>query len=114
MVSCGARDCGSNVSQLYTALRLSLLDLPFSSVVLARILPHLPLIVYLLGLSGLFGATLFFSFASDLLAVLTFHVFVFYLMATSLFRWHLLMLGTLFNIFRGRPTLTFASCACQS
>lgn len=48
---------------------------------------------------------MFFSFASDVLALLTLHVFVFYLMATSLFRWHLLMLGALFNIFRGESSI---------
>lgn len=73
---------------------------------LAPIFPHLPTIVYLLGLSGLLGSTMFFSLASDLLALLTFHVFVFYLMVTSLFRWHLSMLHALFNIFRGEPRNT--------
>ncbi|KAM0792267.1 hypothetical protein ACM66B_004959 [Microbotryomycetes sp. NB124-2] len=69
---------------------------------LKRILPHLPAIVYVVGLSGLLGTTMFISVASDLLAVLTLHLFVFYLMATCIFRWHVSMLGALFNIFRGK------------
>ncbi|KAK4053782.1 pig-Q [Microbotryomycetes sp. JL201] len=69
---------------------------------LKRILPHLPSIVYIVGLSGLLGTTMFISVASDLLAVLTLHLFVFYLMATFIFRWHVSMLGALFNIFRGK------------
>lgn len=47
---------------------------------------------------------MFISFASDLLSLLTLHIFVFYLMATSVFSWHLSMLGALFNIFRGKST----------
>lgn len=70
-------------------------------MILRPILPHLPKVIYILGLSGLLGTTMFFSLASDLLSLLTAHIFVFYLMATSLFRWHLTMLGALFNIFRG-------------
>ncbi|KAL8281022.1 hypothetical protein RQP46_006701 [Phenoliferia psychrophenolica] len=62
-------------------------------------LPHM---VYAVGLSGLLGTTMLLSAASDLLALLTLHVFVFYLLVTSLFRWHLSMLGALFNIFRGK------------
>ncbi|ORY41449.1 N-acetylglucosaminyl transferase component-domain-containing protein [Leucosporidium creatinivorum] len=74
----------------------------WEELIFAPLLPFLPTMVYLLGLSGLLGTTMFFSFASDLLALLTFHIFVFYLMATSIFRWHLSMLGALFNIFRGK------------
>lgn len=57
--------------------------------------------VYAVGLSGLLGTTLLLSAASDLLALLTLHVFVFYLLIASLFRWHLSMLSALFNVFRG-------------
>jgi len=45
---------------------------------------------------------MFFSLCSDLLSVLTLHIFAFYFMATSLFRWHLSLLGALFNLFRGK------------
>lgn len=73
----------------------------FPTVIFTPLRPHLPSIVYLLGLSGLLGTTMFISFASDLLSLLTLHLFFFYLMATSIFSWHLSMLGALFNIFRG-------------
>jgi phosphatidylinositol glycan class Q protein len=48
---------------------------------------------------------MFFSFASDLLSLLTLHLFLFYILATSLFSWHLSMLGALFNLFRGNVPL---------
>jgi hypothetical protein len=70
-------------------------------VVFTPLRAHLPQLVYLLGLTGLLGTTMLISFASDILSLLSLHVFVFYLMATSVFRWHLSMLGALFNIFRG-------------
>ena len=56
----------------------------------------------MLGLSGLLGTTMFFSLASDLLSLLTLHIFAFYFMATSLFHFHLALLGALFNLFRGK------------
>ncbi|KAM0755312.1 Gpi1-domain-containing protein [Meredithblackwellia eburnea MCA 4105] len=63
---------------------------------------YLPTLVYLVGLSGLVGTSMFMAVSSDLLAVLTMHLFVFYYLITCLFRWHLSMLGALFNIFRGK------------
>lgn len=108
MGSYGAQVSGRSVSRLLVlpfSMRRSsstlTLFFPLPTVIFAPLLPYLPTMVYLLGLSGLLGTTMFFSFASDLLALLTFHIFVFYLMATSIFRWHLSMLGALFNIFRG-------------
>lgn len=71
-------------------------------MILKPLLPHLPSVVYLLGLSGLLGTTMFFSLASDLLSLLTLHIFAFYFMATSLFHFHLALLGALFNLFRGK------------
>lgn len=65
------------------------------------VLPYLPSLVYVLGLSGLLGTTMFLSLAADLLSLLTLHIYIFYLMATFVFSWHLSMLGALFNIFRG-------------
>lgn len=57
--------------------------------------------IYVLGLSSWLGTTMFLSCASDLLSLLTFHIYLFYLLATAVFSWHLSMLGALFNIFRG-------------
>lgn len=56
---------------------------------------------------------MFISFASDLLSLLTLHLFVFYLMATSIFSWHLSMLGALFNIFRGPSLLPVPQSAAD-
>lgn len=47
------------------------------------------------------------SLLADLLSILTAHLYVAYLIATVSFRWMKMMLGTLFNVFRGesRPLL---------
>jgi hypothetical protein len=75
------------------------------------VLPYLPSLVYALGLSGLLGTTMFLSLAADLLSLLTLHIYIFYLMATFVFSWHLSMLGALFNIFRGEcRTIEPLSC----
>ncbi|KAK4704503.1 phosphatidylinositol N-acetylglucosaminyltransferase subunit Q, partial [Phenoliferia sp. Uapishka_3] len=74
----------------------------WEDLIFTPIRPHLPMLVYVIGLSGLLGTTMFISATSDLLALLTVHVFVFYFLMTSLFRWHLSMLYALFNIFRGK------------
>ena len=42
------------------------------------------------------------SVASDLLALSTLHLYLFHLLMTSLYRWHLSVIYSLQNIFRGR------------
>lgn len=95
----GAPGCGKNVRtesvQFLTMLTL-LVD------IFIPLLPFLPLVVYGLGVSAFFGTTMFLSVASDLLSLLTFHIYIFYLLATTLFSWHLALLGALFNLFRGQ------------
>jgi len=81
-----------------------------STAVLQPLLPHLPLVLTVVGLSGVLGTTMGLSLLADLLSVLTAHLYVAYLVATVSFRWMKMMLGTLFNVFRGecRP-ISFSS-----
>ena len=58
--------------------------------------------LFVIGLSGTLGTTMALSLLSDLLSVLTVHLYVSYLLATVSFRWMRTMLGTLFNVFRGQ------------
>lgn len=89
------------LASIFCNIFLSATDL-WEQHVFVHLLSYLPNIIYLLGLSGIFGTSLFFSLASDLLSLITLHVFLFYLLATTIFRYHLEMLSTLFNIFRGK------------
>ncbi|SCV69293.1 BQ2448_2313 [Microbotryum intermedium] len=69
--------------------------------IIAPLTVFMPELVYLVGASGYGGTTLFLSVTSDVLSLLTLHLFVSYIFATSLFRWHIALLRAVFNIFRG-------------
>lgn len=45
--------------------------------------------------------TMILSLLSDLLSVLTIHLYICYLLATTIFSQQLSMLGSLWNLFRG-------------
>ena len=67
------------------------------------VLPSLPSILRVVGLSAMFGTTMALSVMSDLLALSTFHLYAFYTMATAAFRFHTQAMRSLFHIFRGTP-----------
>ncbi|SGY75516.1 BQ5605_C005g03430 [Microbotryum silenes-dioicae] len=69
--------------------------------IIAPLTTVMPELVYLVGASAYGGTTLFLSVTSDVLSLLTLHLFGFYIFATSLFRWHIALLRAVFNIFRG-------------
>ncbi|KAI7861319.1 N-acetylglucosaminyl transferase component-domain-containing protein [Spinellus fusiger] len=64
--------------------------------------PHTPQIVYIIGVSGVFGVSMIISLSSDVLAFMTLHVYCFYMVAARIFNWQLLILYSLFNLFRGK------------
>jgi len=66
------------------------------------IIPYLPSIIYLVGLSAALGTTMSLSLASDLLAIATLHLYAFYFMATAISSFHTRAMGSLYNIFRGQ------------
>ncbi|KDE06533.1 hypothetical protein MVLG_03182 [Microbotryum lychnidis-dioicae p1A1 Lamole] len=70
--------------------------------IIAPLTTVMPELVYLVGASAYGGTTLFLSVTSDVLSLLTLHLFGFYIFATSLFRWHIALLRAVFNIFRGK------------
>ncbi|KAG8763661.1 phosphatidylinositol N-acetylglucosaminyltransferase subunit gpi1, partial [Ceratobasidium sp. 423] len=64
--------------------------------------PHFPLILYCIGSAGTLGATMVLSLVSDALSILTVHTYVCYLLATTVFARLLRLIGSLFNLFRGK------------
>ncbi|KAI8605136.1 N-acetylglucosaminyl transferase component-domain-containing protein [Dissophora ornata] len=68
--------------------------------------PIVPTVINLIGLSGVFGATMALSLISDLLAFTTLHIYWFYMVAARIFHWQLTILYSLFNLFRGKKRNT--------
>lgn len=64
-------------------------------------MPQLPDIIYFIGLLASLGTTFAISMTADLLALVTLHVYAFYVMATAVFSFHTQAMGSLFRIFRG-------------
>ncbi|CEG78349.1 hypothetical protein RMATCC62417_12972 [Rhizopus microsporus] len=61
-----------------------------------------PQIIHAIGLSGIFGVTMLISLSSDFLAFMTLHIYCFYTVAARIFNWQLVILYSLFNLFRGK------------
>ncbi|KAF9434278.1 phosphatidylinositol N-acetylglucosaminyltransferase subunit gpi1 [Entomortierella beljakovae] len=68
--------------------------------------PIVPFVINMIGLSGVFGATMSLSLIFDLLAFTTLHIYWFYMIAARIFHWQLTILYSLFNLFRGKKRNT--------
>jgi phosphatidylinositol N-acetylglucosaminyltransferase subunit Q len=64
--------------------------------------PHFPAILRVLGITGRFGMTMILSLLSDLLSMLTGHLYLSYLIATMIFSRQLSIAHSLWNLFRGQ------------
>ncbi|CAE7168539.1 unnamed protein product [Rhizoctonia solani] len=64
--------------------------------------PYFPLVLYCIGSAGTLGTTMILSLISDALGILTLHTYVCYLLATTVFARLLKLIGSLFNLFRGK------------
>jgi phosphatidylinositol glycan class Q protein len=64
--------------------------------------PHLPDIVGFIGFSAFAGATMPISLFSDLVSVLTLHIYCFYVASARIFHWQLTIIISLFHLFRGK------------
>jgi phosphatidylinositol glycan class Q protein len=62
----------------------------------------LPSIVWFIGFSSFAGASMPIAMVSDLLSVLTIHIYSFYLASARIFHWQLNILQSLFHLFRGK------------
>jgi phosphatidylinositol N-acetylglucosaminyltransferase subunit Q len=64
--------------------------------------PLLPYVVRLIGLSSFAGASLPISLLSDLVSLLTIHIYSFYIASARIYNWQLTIIHSLFHLFRGK------------
>lgn len=64
--------------------------------------PHLPALVQIIGLSAFAGATMPISLFSDIVSLLTLHIYSFYIASARIFHWQLTIIISLFHLFRGK------------
>lgn len=74
----------------------------WSSTTLVLILPRLPIIVYFIGFSSFAGASMPIAIFSDLLSLMTIHIYSFYVASARIFNWQLTIIVSLFHLFRGK------------
>jgi phosphatidylinositol glycan class Q protein len=64
--------------------------------------PALPHIIRLIGVSSFAGASLPISMFSDLVSLLTIHIYSFYIASARIYNWQLTIIVSLFHLFRGK------------
>ncbi|KAH8668397.1 Gpi1-domain-containing protein [Xylariales sp. PMI_506] len=64
--------------------------------------PLLPHIIWFIGFSSFAGASMPIAMFSDLVSVLTLHIYSFYLASARIYHWQLTILLSLFQLFRGK------------
>ena len=82
--------------------RLVLWVIEHWSSLLLFIQPRLPNLICFIGWSSFAGATLPIALLSDLLDLLTMHVYAFYIASARIFHWQLTIIISLFHLFRGK------------
>ncbi|KAF2169591.1 hypothetical protein M409DRAFT_64678 [Zasmidium cellare ATCC 36951] len=69
---------------------------------MSQLRPFLPFVIRLIGMSSFAGASLPISMFSDLLSLLTIHVYSFYIASARIYNWQLTIIISLFHLFRGK------------
>ncbi|KAK4098684.1 putative N-acetylglucosaminyl-phosphatidylinositol protein [Parathielavia hyrcaniae] len=64
--------------------------------------PVLPHVIWFIGFSSFAGASMPIALFSDLLSILTLHIYSFYLASARIYHWQLNILISLFHLFRGK------------
>jgi phosphatidylinositol glycan class Q protein len=64
--------------------------------------PLLPHVIQVIGFSSFAGASMPVSLFSDLLSLLTMHVYAFYVASARIYNWQLTIIVSLFHLFRGK------------
>lgn len=64
--------------------------------------PVLPHVIWFIGFSSFAGASMPIALFSDLLSILTLHIYSFYLASARIFNWQYTILLSLFQLFRGK------------
>ena len=68
----------------------------------ALVMPYLPILIRFIGFSSFAGASLPIAMFSDLLSLLTLHIYSFYIASARIFHWQLSIIYSLFHLFRGK------------
>jgi phosphatidylinositol glycan class Q protein len=74
----------------------------WSTISTLVVTPYLPKVIYFIGFSSFAGASLPVSVFSDLLSLLTLHIYSFYIASARIFNWQLTIIFSLFQLFRGK------------
>jgi phosphatidylinositol glycan class Q protein len=69
---------------------------------IAMLRPYLPGIIHFIGFSSFAGATMPISLFSDLISLLTLHIYSFYVASARIYNWQLTIIISLFHLFRGK------------
>lgn len=69
---------------------------------MCQLRPALPHIIRLIGFSSFAGASMPISMFSDLVSLLTVHVYSFYIASARIYHWQLTIIMSLFHLFRGK------------
>ncbi|RKP26347.1 N-acetylglucosaminyl transferase component-domain-containing protein [Syncephalis pseudoplumigaleata] len=72
------------------------------SEILLTVKPALPGVVSVIGAMGIVGGSMMVSLATDIMSLLTLHIYWFYVGAARIYHWQLMILHSLFNLFRGK------------
>lgn len=64
--------------------------------------PYLPSVIYAIGCFSFAGATMPIALFSDLLSILTIHIYAFYTASARIYNWQLTTIISLFHLFRGK------------
>ncbi|KAF8436433.1 N-acetylglucosaminyl transferase component-domain-containing protein, partial [Terfezia claveryi] len=64
--------------------------------------PYLISVIYGIGYSSLLGASMPIALFSDLLSILTLHIYSFYIASARIYNWQLTIIISLFHLFRGK------------
>jgi phosphatidylinositol glycan class Q protein len=64
--------------------------------------PALPHVIWFIGFSSFAGASMPIALFSDLLSILTLHIYSFYMASARIFNWQYTILLSLFQLFRGK------------
>lgn len=74
----------------------------WSGTVIRFTVPHLPMMIYFIGFSSFAGASMPIAILSDLISLLTIHIYSFYIASARIFNWQLTIIVSLFHLFRGK------------
>ncbi|PYH80019.1 hypothetical protein BO82DRAFT_375896 [Aspergillus uvarum CBS 121591] len=69
---------------------------------IANLQPYLPHVIYVVGCSSFAGASMPIALFSDLVSILTVHIYSFYIASARIFNWQLSIIISLFHLFRGK------------